>query len=319
MLKKIFCLLFLFTLSLCMFSYSFAAQEQFSVVTGLTGGTMYAVSAGWADVVNKTIPDINITNQEGGGNIYTARVLSNKEAEFALFANDTAYYLYNGLQDFEGHELPALRAITGLYTESFHGVTLKNSDIYKFEDLIGKKTGIGPPGSGTLVINKRIIEAYGLKEEEIGAMNLGFNDAADYLRDEHVDAILYTTGLPFSPVVDVSTTKPVRIFGISNEAIDKLIEKYPFYIHMTVPVIDAYRGMDEPIETVSVKMLLLTRIDIEEEKIYKVTKAFFENIENIRQSHASMSNFKVDTALDGIPVPLHPGAERYYKEIGLIK
>jgi len=319
MLKKIFCLFLVLAVFSCLLCNVFASEKQFSVVTGLLGGTMYPVSGAWANAVNTTVPGINITNQVGGGNIYCARILSNKEAEFALFANDTAYYLYNGKGVFEGKPLPEVRAITGLFTESFHAITLKSSSIYKIEDLIGKKTGIGPTGSGTLLTSQRVLEAYKLTEKQIGAKKLGFNEAADYLRDGHVDAIFYTTGLPFAPVLDVNATKPVRIIGINEEAIEKLKEKYPFYIPTTVPI-DAYKGiMERPIRTISVRMLLLTRSDIDEDTVYKVTKAFFENIERIKMSHACMSNFVIKNAIEGIPIPLHSGAERYYKEIGIIK
>lgn len=304
-------------------SISFCACDgvptrHLSVVTGPVGGTMYAISAAWADIVNTRLSPVQMTNQVAGGSAYTARVLGNRAADFALVSNDSAYYAYHGENIFEGNAHPEFRAIASLYAESFHVVVRKGSGITRIEDLVGRCTAVGPPGSGTLLNSRKVLETYGLTMEDIGAMQLGFVEAAEYLRDGHCDAAFYVPGLPYGPVVDITVTQDIDVFGLSDEAIGRMLETYPFLVPTTVPA-GTYKGMDRPIRTVSVKMLLLTTEEMDGDTVYEVTKALFENLDRVAASHASGGDITLETALDGIPLPLHEGAERYFRERGLME
>lgn len=291
--------------------------KHLSVVTGPVGGPMYAISGAWSAIINRDISGIKISNQVGGGSAYTARILGNKEADFAMVGNDVAYYAYKGGGEYDNPNYQNFRGVAALYAESFHAVVPKNSGIKFFEDFKGKSIAIGPPGSGTLVTNERILDAYGYSKADVGAKELGFNESAEYLRDGHVDAALYTTGLPYGPIVDISMTKPIDIIGLNDAAIKKLTNKYPFYVPTIVPA-GTYKGVGD-FKTVSVKMLLITTTDMDEELVYQVTKSLYENLDSMKASHATATQIKLENGTAGIPIPLHPGAERYYREMGIVK
>jgi TRAP transporter TAXI family solute receptor len=292
--------------------------RHLSVVTGPVGGTMYAISAAWADMVNSKLPLIQMTNQVAGGSAYTARVLGNHEADFALVSNDSAYYAYHGESIFEGNAQPEFRAVASLYSESFHVVVRKGSGITRIEDLVGRCTAVGPPGSGTLLNSRKVLETCGLTMEDIGAMQLGFVEAAEYLRDGHCDVAFYVTGLPYGPVVDITVSQDIDVFGLSQEVIERLTETYPFLIPTTVPA-ETYKGMAQPFRTVSVKMLLLTTDEMDGDIVYDGLEVLFENLDRLAAAHASGADITLEKALDGISIPLHEGAERFYRERGLVE
>lgn len=211
-----------------------------------------------------------------------------------------------------------MRAVAALYAEGFHVITRKNSGISKMEDLLTKKsTSIGPPGSGTLLNSERVLDAYGFTKNDVGAKELDFTESAEAIRDGQVAAACYMTGVPYGPVTDISITQPINAFGLSDEVIAKLQETYPFFVKASYPA-DTYSGTDA-FNTIAVRMMLLTTEDMDEDTVYTVTKVLVENLDAIADMHAAGSTISKDTLLDGLSVPLHPGAERYYKEIGLLK
>jgi TRAP transporter TAXI family solute receptor len=279
---------------------------------------MYAISAAWADIVNTHLSLIQMTNQVAGGSAYTARVLGNREADFALTSNDSAYYAYYGENIFEGNAQPGFRAVASLYRESFHVIVRKGSGITRIEDLVGRCTAVGPPGSGTLLNSRKVLETYGLTMEDIGAMQLGFVEAAEYLRDHHCDAAFYIAGLPYGPVVDITVSQDIDVFGLSEEVIERMIETYPFLVPTTVPA-GTYKGMDRPIRTVSIKMLLLTTSEMDGDIVYDGLELLFNNLDRMAASHASGGDITLENALEGVSIPLHDGADRYYRERGLME
>lgn len=295
------------------------AQQNISVVTGPVGGSMYVISGAWADIVNKTSPYIQVTNQVGGGSAYCARVLGNKEADFAMVGNDVAYYARNGEDVFEGEAIDNLVCIGALYAEGFHTIVRKNSGLESIEDIVANKksTTVGPPGSGTLTNSERVLEAYGLTFDDVKAKQLDFAESAEAIRDGHVDAAFYMTGVPYGPVTDISITQPIHVFGLSQEAIDKLLEKYPFLVSIHYPE-NTYEGTGG-FDTVAVRMLITTTTDVDDETVYDLTKMLVENIDQIAATHSCGTTISKDRLLDGLSIPLHPGAERYYKEIGMFK
>ena len=294
-------------------------QKNISVVTGPVGGSMYVISGAWADIVNKTSPYIQVTNQVGGGSAYCARVLGNNEAEFAMVGNDVAYYARNGEDVFEGEAVDNLVCIGALYAEGFHTIVRKDSGITSIEDIAANKKSVtvGPPGSGTLTNSQRVLDAYGLTFDDVKAKELDFTESAEAIRDGHVDAAFYMTGVPYGPVTDISITQPINAFGLSQDAIDKLMEQYPFLVSISYPE-NTYEGTGG-FDTVAVRMLITTTTDVDEEVVYDLTKTLVENLDQIAATHSCGATINKDVLLDRLSIPLHPGAERYYKEIGMLK
>lgn len=294
------------------------AAENLSIVTGPAGGTMYAISASFTDLVNRNLKDIRLTNTAGGGSLYTLKVLANNEADFAMAGNDVSLDAYKGAGTFAGKPFGDLRGVTSLFIEAFHVVVRADSAIKSFDDLKGKRIAVGPPASGTGLASSRLLPLLGLPNDSYKKLELGFQESADYLRDGNVDAVVYQVGLPYGPVVDVSVSRPVRVLPIPEQAIKRIREAFPFYVAVTVPK-DTYRGMTEPANAVAVKMLLVTSSKASDKAVYETVRQIYDNLPTVRASHQAGQSITLEKALDGMTVPLHPGAARFYKERGLVK
>lgn len=295
-----------------------AVAQNLSIVTGPTGGTMYAISAAITDLVNRNVKDLRLSNTAGGGSLYTLKVLSNNEADFAMAGNDVSLDALKGAGSFNGKTFPDLRGVSSLFIEAFHVVVRADSPIKTFEDLKGKRIGVGPPASGTGLASQRVLPLLGLPPDSFRKLELGFQESADYLRDGNVDAVVYQVGLPYAPVVDVSVSRPVRVLPIPAAAIERIRAAYPFYVPVTVPQ-DTYRGMTEAANAVAVKMLLLSTTRTPDKAVYDTVRQLYDNLGVVRAAHQAGTSITLERALDGMTVPLHPGAERFYKERGLVK
>jgi uncharacterized protein len=176
------------------------------------------------------------------------------------------------------------------------------------------------PGSGTLVDARIILEAYGLSEEDVEAEFLKPNQAADLMRDGNMDAFFFVGGFPAGAISELATSMDITLVPIVGEERDAILEEYRFFAQHTVPG-GTYEGIDEDVETVSVGAQWVTSAEQPEELIYEITKALWnDNTRKLLDSgHAKGKDITKETALDGIGIPLHPGAERYYKESGLLK
>lgn len=295
------------------------SQQNVSVVTGPTGGSMFVMSASWSDFINKYSDFVQITNQVGGGSAYCVNVLSNGEADFAMVGNDVAYYAMTGQGDFEGNAFEDIRCIGALYAEGFHVITRKDSGITNIAQILSDNASVtvGPPGSGTLTNSARVLEAYGTTVDDTNSKQLDWQESADAIKDGHIDAAFYMTGVPYGLVSDISVTQPILAFGLEKDIIDSLHEKYPFLVPITYPA-DSYEGSPE-FDTVCVRMLITTTEDMDEDTVYEVTKILYENLDEIAATHSCGSTITKDALTEGLAVPLHPGAEKYYKEVGAIE
>ena len=292
------------------------AAKVYSVVTGPVGGPMYAISGAWAEVINKGSGGYQLTNQVGGGSVLTMKVLANGEADFAMVGNDVAMYGFRGTEAFAGKPVAHARAVAALYLESFHVVVKAGSPMRELVDLKGKRVAVGPPASGTQLASERILALVGLKD--FRKLELGFNESAEYLRDGNADAAVYQTGIPYGPIVDISVVQAVDVLGLSDSAIQQIGKAYPFYVPVTIPK-STYRGMTRDVKTVAVKMLLLASAKVPDDDVYSVTKALFANLDRLKASHKMGETITREKALEGITIPLHAGAEKFYREAGILK
>lgn len=295
-----------------------AQAENLSIVTGPAGGTMYAISSVVTDLVNRNQKDLRLSNTAGGGSLFTLKVLSSNEADFAMAGNDVSLDAFKGTGSFSGKTFGELRGVTALFIEAFHIIVRADSPFKTIDDLKGKRIAVGPPASGTGLASSRLLPLLGLQPDSYKKLELGFQEAADYLRDGNVDAVVYQVGLPYGPVVDVSVSRPVRVLPISPAAIGKIREAFPFYVPVTIGQ-ETYRGMTEGANAVAVKMLLVTTTRASDKAVYETVKQIYDNLPTVRASHQAGQSISLDKALDGMTVPLHPGAQRFYKERGLVK
>ncbi|ASS90572.1 TAXI family TRAP transporter solute-binding subunit [Aeribacillus pallidus] len=292
-----------------------AGSKTLSILTGGTGGTYYPLGGSMAQIISEET-DFNANAQSSGASAENMQALKNGEADIAFSQTDIAAYALNGELMFKDNKVDNVKAIGTLYPETVQIITTKDSGILSVEDLKGKSVSVGAPGSGVNANAQQILEIHGLSFDDIKAQSLSFDESTDSIQSGSIDAAFITAGIPTAAVESLSAQKEIRVIPIADDKIKQLIEKYPYYAEDTVPK-GTYK-IPEDVKTVAVKAMLVVRGELDEDAVYNITKAIFENTNKI--THAKGKLIKAETALDGIgDLPLHPGAEKYFSEKGVQK
>lgn len=290
---------------------------RWTVASGWVAGVYYPLSGAMSRVAYDFMPNISLTAEASGASVANARLVADKNAELALLQNDIAYYAKNGLFMFEGEAMPEMVGLYTMYPEHVQIVAAADAGINNPGDLAGKSVAVGPLGSGTEANTLQVLEAYGLTFDDLSSVErLTASEAADFLKDGRVDAAFFTVGLGTAAIEEVAIVKDIVIVDIEDDKIDWLVETYPYYSKEVVPA-GTYSGVPEA-TTVAVLAMLVGHADLPEELVYEFVSAMFENISVIHGAHERGQLVTLETALDGMPIELHPGAERYYREQGLI-
>jgi len=284
-----------------------------SIVTGGTTGTYYALGGTLAQII-KNDTGVDTTAEVSQASAANMTALKDGTAELAFVQTDIAYYATAGEFMFEGEAIDSISAIGALYPETVQLVTISNTGITSYEDLRGKKVSVGAPGSGTFANAEQLLEIHGMTMDDIQAQNLDFGESQESIQSGQIDAAFITSGTPTGAVESLNALSEVVIVPVDDAKADELIEKYPYYAKETIPA--GTYGMTEEVPTVSVLAMLAVSKKLPEDLVYDITKAIYENTDKIM--HPKGEFIKAETALDGMGVPLHAGAELYYKEIGLI-
>lgn len=285
--------------------------------TGGTTGTYYAFGGVIANVLNGKNVGVNINVQSTGASKANIYLVNDGEADLAIVQNDVMDYGYKGTDLFadEG-AADQFTTVAALYAEVCQVVSTK--DIKSIEDLKGKRVSVGDAGSGVEFNARQILEAYDISFDDINVNNLGFGDSSDALKDGKIDAFFCTAGAPTTAIVELATTNDINLLAIDDEHAAKLAEAYPFYT--TYPVAGgSYKGVDDDVQTVAIKATLIASPNLSEETVYNLTKALFDNKDEIASAHSKGEELSLEYAVSGISVPFHPGAEKYYKEVGALK
>ncbi|WP_078409226.1 TAXI family TRAP transporter solute-binding subunit [Priestia abyssalis] len=290
------------------------AKQQLSIVTGGTGGTYYPLGGSMANIISENT-DAEATAQASGASAENMQTLSAGDADIAFTQTDIASYATEGKLMFDGKPITNIKAIGTLYPETIQIVTLKGTGIQKVEDLKGKTVSIGAPGSGTAANAEQILEVHGMTMKDVEVRNLSFDESTEGIQDGSIDAAFITAGAPTGAVEGLSATQEVNIVPVADDKIQALIEKYPYYVQDTVPA-GTYK-LPAEVKTVAVQAMLAVTDELDEELVYNITKSIFENTDKI--THAKGKLIKAENAVEGAGIPFHPGAEKYFKEQGVLK
>ena len=307
-------LIFVFTVGLT----SFAANKAISIGTGGVTGTYYPLGGCIANIISQYLDGVFATAETSGGSVANMRMVQNGEIQMGFVGATSGYRVFSGLPPYDEDPGDKVRSIAALYPETYQLIVLKNSGINSIADLKGKKVAVGAPGSGTEYAGKIILEEHGINYKNIKPNFLSFGEGVTALKDGFVDAVVIFAGIPTSSVIDVSSTLDVKILSLSPEVKARLLENNKLYTPVTIPK-DMYRGMVEDIYTLGTPALLVTNIEQGEDFVYEITKTIFEHTEELANAHAKGKDITLETATIGLSIPLHPGAEKYYKEVGAIK
>ena len=299
----------------------FAAERVFfGIATGGTGGTYYPLGGMLAQLISNTaeIPDtkLSATAETGNASVANAQLLARGEIESAFVAADILDAAYKGANQFDGEKAENIRAIGALYPETVQLVVRADSGIETFADLKGKTISSGSPGSGQWQLLGDLLEANGMSREDVSEDFSSFSQSVDKIKDGNLDASLITAGSPTSSVTDLANGHDIRIVPLNGPAVAKLQETQPYYANAVLAG-GTYKGQDEDVETLAVRAIWATHDGVPEDVIYAVTKALYENTETLGNVHPKGKEISLDKALESVSVPLHPGAEKYYKEKGI--
>ena len=305
----------------------------FRIGTGATAGTYFPIGGLIANAISNPpgsracadggscgVPGLVATSVASNGSVANATAIAAGTMQSGFVQSDVAYWAYTGTGIYEGRpKADGLRAIASLYPESFQLVARKGSGIKSVMDLKGKRLSLDEPGSGTLVDARLILAAYGLTEKDMKAEYLKTQQAADKLKDGTLDAFFSVSGWPNGAISELAVTTGIDLVPIAGPEADGLVKKFSFFATDAIPD-DAYKNTPG-VKTVSVNALWATSIKQSEALIYAITAALWNaNTRKLLDSgHAKGKVIRLEDALKGMGIPLHPGAEKFYKEKGIIK
>ncbi|HEX6144290.1 MAG TPA: TAXI family TRAP transporter solute-binding subunit [Geminicoccaceae bacterium] len=310
-----------------------AQQPQFfRIASGSAGGTYFPIAGLLANAISH--PPGSRPCEEGGScgvegliavaqasnaSVANATAVQSGQVESGLASADIVYQVVNAEGMFEGQEpYDNVCVIANLFPEHMQLVLPEGSDIAAIEDLEGKRVGIAQAGSGTQVVVLDLLEAFGITRDDIEPAELNNQQSAERLADGQLDAYFYVAGIPTAAMVQLASTSGMKLHAFSEEEKETFLEAVPFYYEATIPG-GTYEGLDEDIPTVAVGAQWITGCDQPEELIYEITKALWnDNTRNLLDNgHAKGKDIQLESALQAVLTPLHPGAEKFYEEQGM--
>ncbi|MGE5338673.1 MAG: TAXI family TRAP transporter solute-binding subunit [Gemmatimonadota bacterium] len=313
-----------------------AAQDIkfFRIGTGGTAGTYYPVGGLIANAISNPpgsrpcneggscgVPGLVATAVASNGSVANINGIQGGSLESGFSQSDVAYWAYTGTGVYEGKpKVAGLRLIANLYPESIHIVARKGANIRSVADLRGKRVSLDEPGSGTLVDARIILGAYGITEKDIKAEYLKPNQSGDKLRDGSLDAFFFVGGYPTGAISELAAAGTgIELVPIAGPEIDKMRAQYPFFAPDTIPA-NTYKGVGE-VKTLAVGAQWVTSDRQDANLIYEITKALWNanSRKLLDAGHAKGKVITRENAVQGAGIPFHPGAERFYKEAGLLK
>lgn len=292
-----------------------ASAQQLSIATGGTGGVYYPIGGGFAEMINNHIEGAQATAEVTGASVENMGLIMRGDADLALVLADTAYQAYTGTGDFESRQIENTRALASVYPNAVQLVTLAESDIHTIADLAGKRVSVGAPGSGTELNARAVLEANGVSYEDFTPQRLNFNETADAIRDGDIDAGFWSVGPPTSSILNLAATRDIRLIGLSDEEIANAQEAVEVFAPYELAA-GMYDGMDEAVQTIGIPNVLVVNADMDEELAYQLTQLLFENTDELIAVHPAANDTTVEFTMGSTPVPLHPGAIRYFEEVG---
>ena len=310
-----------------------AAQESNSVAAGVsnepvsisfmtaaTTGTVYPLGSAIATLWNDELDYVNASATASNGGVENLNCIREGEAQIGVAVTSIMYESMNGTGAFEGNADPNLRVLAGLYYNPNQIVVSEESGITSINDLKGKRFAPGAPGGTSEVETKYHLTAAGLNyPDDIDAQYVGFTEASDLMRNKQLDGAWIMAGIPTAAVTEITSTAGGKLVPMDEALIEKLQETYPWYAKFTIPA-GTYSGQDEDVLTSAIKITICTSADVPDDVVYDLTKTFWENVDTLAESQSVLKSCSVEEAVTDLAgLPIHDGAAKYYKEIGVLK
>lgn len=285
--------------------------------TASASGALYAVGAAITNMWSNQVSFVEASSQASAGGIENLNLVNDGEAQVSIAISSNCYQALNGTDSFEGYAFDDLKVIAGLYFNPNQVVATEASGIASLADVKGKHFAVASAGSSVYGECQNHFTAAGLNfPDDINCEYITFTDAADMLQNGSIDGAWIMSGAPASAVTQACTAG-CRLLNIDDDVIAKLQADYPWYAPLTIAA-GTYPNQDEDVQTTAIKMVMFCSDDLDDETVYELTKSFWENIDELGEAQGNLKGLTPEEAVKDIAdLPLHSGAERYYKEIGV--
>jgi TRAP transporter TAXI family solute receptor len=296
-----------------------AAKTTFiSIATATMGGSYYPIGVGFAEIFKAKVPEVEAKVEVTGGATENPKLVGSGDSDIGFTNANLAYNAYTGTGIYKGKKYDKLRLLFGgVAPGTFHMVTLANSSVKTYADLKGKKVAVGPQGGGGLSMLPDILGIYNLTMNDFTASYLSFDEGVQAVIDKHVDAALVQAPYPAPAIKNIQGSGiKFRLLEMTDAERNRLIQKFPYYNKVDLP--GSVYGLPGVLKLVGSTNVVVVNADLSTDLVYQITKAIFESVDQLRKVHPSASSISIKNAVSDI-IPLHPGAEKYFKEVGAIK
>ncbi|MDX9766101.1 MAG: TAXI family TRAP transporter solute-binding subunit [Ectothiorhodospiraceae bacterium] len=294
------------------------AAKFITVLTGGTSGVYYPLGVALSNIYGEVIPDAKTSVQATKASVENLNLLNAKRGEVALTLGDTLSHAAAGNEEV-GFKAPlsSLRVISPMHTNYIQIVARADSGIKTLADLKGKRISVGAAKSGTELNARAVLAAAGMSYADFSKVEyLGYAESVELLKNRHIDVTLQSSGLGSPALRDLANSNDVVFVTIPADVVAKVGDAA--YVAGVIPA-GTYKGQDQDVATAAVRNYLVTHQGLDDDTVYAMTKAMFEHMDQMIAAHAAARGVKIENAADPMPVPLHPGAARYYRERGIIQ
>lgn len=295
-----------------------AAPTFINVLTGGTSGVYYPIGVAMSQIYGNNIEGAKTSVQATKASVENLNLLQSGRGEIAFALGDSVEDAWNGVED-AGFKAPLtrIRAIAATYPNYIQIVASKESGIKTLEDLKGKRISVGAPKSGTELNARAIFEAAGLSYKDMGRVEfMPYAESVELIKNRQLDATLQSSGLGMAAIRDLASMVPITFVAIPEEVVAKIDSQA--YQARVIPA-GTYDGQDQDVPTAAIVNLLVSHEKVSDDVAYQMTKLLFDNLPRLRTAHSASNDISLEAATEALPIPLHPGAERFYKEVGVLK
>lgn len=296
-------------------------KEIMPIYTAGSGGAAYILGGGIASIANKYIPSVNLVAEASTGSLGMVQLMDDRSKQgkgaFAVIASDGVYNGYNGQNEFK-QPYPSLRAVSFLYGAELYLVVPRDSSIKSYVDVKGKRIGVGAPGSTVATLASLIIEKSGVGKDQYKALPLGYQEVVQGIQDGSIDGGFLAGASPVAAYNELSSSEDVRIIPVDEAVAMDIVKNNPYYYQTKVQA-GAYKGIDKDIPVLAFGVLILTNEKASDDIVYNLIKTLLEKHDELVAIHKTAQQMRPETVLTSIGIPIHSGAEKYYREAGLLK
>ena len=286
-----------------------------ALATAGTGGVYYVLGGSIAELWSRELPEHDFVAEVTGGSVENLSLLLGGDVQVAFSMGTNAHQLYNATGSFSEREPAQILALTALYPNVLHLVTLEGTGVESLADLVGRRVSVGAPGSGTEVAARTLLEGNGISYDDFRPQRLNFNETASALRDGNIDAGFLSAGPPTSAIMDLATVRPMRLVAIGEAEVANTAALDPT-VSADLFLSGTYPGQELEVETLSTPNLLVVRADMSEELVYDLIRTLFAVQTELAGVHPAARHISAEYTLEASPIPLHPGAVRFLEEAG---